>query len=51
MKRANPQKKICPIEKTISHDFILDMKRAIHSRYSKLDNNKDKVISDPAFKY
>ncbi len=31
MKGANPQKKIFPIEKTISQDFILDMKPAIYS--------------------
>ncbi len=42
MKRANPQKKICPIEKTISQDFSLDMKPAIYSRYLRflIDNFK-----------
>jgi len=36
MKRANPKKWICSIEKTISQDFILDMKRVLYSRYQKL---------------
>jgi len=38
MKRANQSKKICPIEKTISHDFILDMKRVIYSRCQRFQN-------------
>ena len=34
-KRANYGKKICPFEKMISQDFILDMKPAIYSRYQR----------------
>ncbi len=35
MKRANHEKKICPIEKMISQDFSLDTKRVFYSRYCR----------------
>ncbi len=40
MKRANPRKRICPIEKTISHEIFRDVKRAFYCsthKFSVLD--------------
>ena len=34
-KKANPFRRVCPFEKTISHDFILDMKRVLYSSYQQ----------------
>ena len=43
-KKANPQKKICPIEKTISQQFFIDMILVFYSRNQKVGSGCDIVL-------